>query len=283
MPNNSIAKHQIPLLLAQRFIREYDEVAKTFSGEDKLKITEHFLTALHLQEQYQQTKDEVDYKKYADAEQDLLRQYGAALKLYRAKQFHVYFDGELVVAEKDIYPTDVFNKLPPEEQSLPLNAMEQFIRICTNTLQRERDNLLLSDVSVTNDTLNAKEGVTLNGKEETLNDNQATKARQLLAMYYLFKTIGIEHRANHSVSAIARFVHLLTGTKFTSIQNSDIYKKYLLMPNYKQGETLIKDLTYIRDYFTEAGLEEAVLEIDAEISRCVQELPLAQRKKWQSK
>jgi hypothetical protein len=281
MAKNSISKHQIPLLLAQRFIRDYDEVIKSFSGKDKLNITEHFLQVLQLQEQYQQTKEEADYKKYVAVEEDLLRQYGAALKPYRAKQFYVYFDAGLVLIEKGIYNAEVFNQLPPKEQDLPLNAMEQFIHICTNTLQRERDNLLLSGVSVTNDTINAKEGAALNGKDETVNDTQATKARQLLAMYYLFKTVGIEHRTNQSVSAIARFVHLLTGTKFTSIQNSDIYKKYLLMPNYKQGEALIKDLTFIRDYFTEAGLEEAVQQIDAEINRCVLELPLTLRKKWQ--
>ena len=97
----------------------------------------------------------------------------------------------------------------------------------------------------------------------------------------MLQTIGIEHRESSSVSTIAKLVHLLTGTKLTSLQNSAIYKKYLLMPNYKQGESLIKDLKYIRNYFEDAGLQDALVAIDLEINRCIAQLPLVQRKKWQ--
>jgi len=53
------------------------------------------------------------------------------------------------------------------------------------------------------------------------------------------------------------------------------------MPNYKQGESLIKDLKYIRNYFEDAGLQDALVAIDLEINRCIAQLPLVQRKKWQ--
>ena len=280
-PITSIPHHQIPLLLAQRFIRDYDEVMRHYGPEDKQNITQHFLQVLDIQQQYIKTEDVTIYKQFTALEETLLRHYGKALKPYRDKQFYVYFDAGHVLTEKGIYSSEIFNGLPPQEQSLSLSGMEQFISICTYTLQRERDNLLLAGIGVKENSVNDKTELPLNGKQEGEPDKQATKARQLLAMYYLLKTIGIEHRENNSVSAVARFIHLLTGTKFTSIQNSDIYKKYLLMPNYKKGEQLIKDLQYIRPYFEESGLLEAVKEIDSEITRCIRELPLAMRKKWQ--
>ena len=280
-PITPIPAQQLPLLLAQRFIRDYDEVMRHYGPVDKLNITQHFLQVLYIQQQYIKTEDVNIYKQFTALEETLLRYYGKALKPYRDKQFYLYFDPGLVLTEKGIYLSETFNGLPPQEQSLSLSGMEQFISICTHTLQRERDNLLLSGVTVKENTVNDKPDLPLNGKQEDEPDKEATKARQLLAMYYFLKTVGVEHRQSNSVSAIARFIHLLTGTKFTSIQNSDIYKKYLLMPNYKNGAQLIKDLQYIRPYFEESGLLEAVKEIDSEITRCIRELPLAMRKKWQ--
>ena len=272
---------QLPLILAQRFIRDYDEVMRHYGPEDKLHITQHFLRVLDIQQQYIKTEDVNIYKQFTALEETLLRHYGKALKAYRDKQFYLYFDPGLVLTEKGIYSSEIFNDLPPQEQSLSLSGMEQFISICTHTLQREQDYLLLNGIGVKEHSVTDKTELPLNGKQEDEPDKQATKARQLLAMYYLLKTIGIEHRESNSVSAVARFIHLLTGTKFTNIQNSDIYKKYLLMPNYKKGEQLIKDLQYIRPYFEQSGLLEAVKEIDSEITRCIRELPLAMRKKWQ--
>ena len=91
---------------------------------------------------------------------------------------------------------------------------------------------------------------------------------------------GIEHRDSHYVSAVARFAHLMTGTKITNIQNSDIYKKYSKMPNYKKDEHLIADLKFIRPYFEELHIEKAIQLIDDEIQRAIKELPTVARKKY---
>ena len=282
MTNDSkpISTFQLPFLLAQQFIRDYDEVIKHYEADEKLILTEHFLQILSLQLAFQKSKDEALYQQYRQLEEDLFGQFRSALKPYKDKNFHLYFDADLALVEKDIYSTDVFNSLT-EGQTLSVNAMEQFIQICINTLNRERDYLLLSDVSVNDSTINANESLPFNDKPAADNDKEVTKARQLLAIYYMLQTIGVEHRESSSVSAIAKLVHLLTGTKLTSLQNSAIYKKYLLMPNYKQGESLIKDLKYIRNYFEDAGLQDALVAIDLEINRCIAQLPLVQRKKWQ--
>ena len=283
MTNDSkpISTFQLPFLLAQQFIRDYDEVIKHYEADEKLILTEHFLQILSLQLAFQKSKDEALYQQYRQLEEALFGQFRSALKPYKDKNFHLYFDADLALVEKDIYSTDVFNSLTAEGQTLSVNAMEQFIQICINTLNRERDYLLLSDVSVNDSTINANKSLLLNDKLTADNDKEVTKARQLLAIYYMLQTIGVEHRESSSVSAIAKLVHLLTGTKLTSLQNSAIYKKYLLMPNYKQGESLIKDLKYIRNYFEDAGLQDALVAIDLEINRCIAQLPLVQRKKWQ--
>ena len=114
-------------------------------------------------------------------------------------------------------------------------------------------------------------------------DKGMTKARQLLAIYYFLKaSLGIEGRDSSSISGIARFIHLLTGTKFTTVQNSDIYKKYLQMPNYKKDNQLITDLKFIRPYFVDLGLDSAVKMIDEEINRAINELPFGERKKYKN-
>jgi hypothetical protein len=114
-------------------------------------------------------------------------------------------------------------------------------------------------------------------------DKDMTKARQLLAIYYFLKaSLGIEGRDGSSTSGIARFIHLLTGTKFTTVQNSDIYKKYLQMPNYKKDSQLITDLKFIRPYFVDLALDSAVKMIDEEIKRAIKEMPFAERKKYRN-
>lgn len=276
-----IPRYQLPFLVSKKFIRDYEEIITRYEDEDKLKITLHLLEVLEIQQEFNISRDPKIWKQYALLEKTLLERYGPALKPYTAKQLHYYFDAQLVLSEKNIYTAEVYNSLRSEEQILSVSGMEQFIKICMNVLTHSRDNMLLSGISVIDNNVNAKKPLSLNDKKEDESDNEYTKARQLLAIYYILKTLGIEHRENNSVSGIARLAHLLTGTKLTKIQNSDIYKKYLLLPNYNKGEALIKDLHYIRPFFEEEGVHEAVKQIDKEISRCIKELPLVQRKKWE--
>ena len=277
---NPIPRYHLPLLVAQRFIRDYDEIMAYYEDEDKMKITLHLLEVLDIQQQFNSSRDSNIWEQYVSLENTLLEQYGSALKPYSAKQLYSYFDAELVLSEKDIYTAEMYNSLPSEEQILSVSGMKQFIAICISALKNSRKFMLLNGVSLKENNVNHQQLLPLNGKKEDESEKEYTKARQLLAIYYMLKTQGIEHRENNSVSGIARLAHLLTGTNFTKIQNSDIYKKYLLMPNYKTGEALLKDLHYIRPFFEE-GVFEAVKLIDAEINRCIKELPLAQRKKWE--
>ena len=75
-PITPIPTQQIPLSLAQRFIRDYDEVMRHYESDDKLNITQHFLQVLDIQQQYIKTEDLNIYKQFTALEETLLRYYG---------------------------------------------------------------------------------------------------------------------------------------------------------------------------------------------------------------
>lgn len=275
--NSVWPRFQVVPLLAQRFIRDYEEVIKQYYLPQQLELTDHLLNVLDLMEQYIDTSDGEVWQQYRQKEDALLKKYGKTLKPYADKYFYKYFDFDLVLAEKEIYSTEEFNRLTSDEQGLTLSERHLFTRVCRNVLYNSRAFLQLRmEPENTSSVLN------LAGQDEP--DKEATKARQLLTIYYLLKAgFNIEHRGSHTISEVVRLAHLLTGAKLTSLQNSDIYKKYSLMPNYKKGEHLIADLKFIRPYFEALHIEKAVELIDEEIQRAIQDLPSEVRKKYKNK
>jgi len=285
MLSNTIPRYQYSLALAQRFIKEYDDLLKDYSHELQLVITEHLLDILELIDEYVATDNDEYYKTYQISEDKFLKKYGSQLKSYAAKAFYRYFQFDLVLVEKDIITSEAFNAMTGEEQTLTLNDKKQFLSTCKNVLYQQKHYLYLesggqNDSSVT---LNDNSPVTLNDNFIVTDepDKEITKARQLLAIYYFLKaSLGIEARGSSSVSGVARFIHLLTGTKFTTVQNSDIYKKFLRMPNYKEKGPLIDDLKFIRSYFEELEIGSVVKLIDEEIKRAISEVAAGDRKKY---
>ena len=272
--NTTPQRFKVVPLLAQKFIRDYDNTVKQYELPQQLELTDHLLDVLELMEQYAETPDEAIWKQYKEKEDALLKKYGKTLKPYAGKYFYKYFSFDIVLAEKEIYSGEEFNRLTSDEQGLTLNERLSFIRWCRNSLYNARTFLYLQM-----EPENAEVPTDLSGQADP--DREATKARQLLAIYYLLKAgWGIEQRDTHTVSALTRFAHLMTGTKITIIQNSDIYKKYSKMPNYKKDEHLIADLKFILPYFEELNIEKAIQLIDDEIQRAIKELPTVARKKY---
>ena len=263
-------RHLLPSLLAQRFLKDYEDTVKDYKLPQQIELTEHLLEMLELIKEYAQKEDAKVYDNYVKRENALLKKYGKALKLYKEKQFSSYFDFHLVLTEKDIITAEQFNSMDSsEEQRLSLKEIEKFVSLSQNGLHFRLDSLFLQRDPEFEP--QARETETIGEADER--DNEITKARQLLAIYYLLKAgFNLEHRVSGNVSQIAKFVHLMTGTKFTAIQNSDIYKKYLKMPNYKKDKELIKDLKYVRSYFSELALYNVVQLIDTEIEKAKKEI-----------
>lgn len=71
-------------------------------------------------------------------------------------------------------------------------------------------------------------------------------SQTVLIIYYILKIFGLEPRKGMDVTQAAKIAHLLTGKEFTLIGNSDFYKKFKQVPNFKQDKGLIEDLEIIR-------------------------------------
>src|SRR5947208_3606109 len=90
-------------LLSRQFVQEYENAIKDFGLPEQLELTEHLITVIDLLLQYAQTEDEAIYGQYGLLEEALLKKYRKALVPYRNQQFHLYFDFNTVLTEKDIY------------------------------------------------------------------------------------------------------------------------------------------------------------------------------------
>lgn len=281
MPNEPTIptpRHTVVPLLVQRFARDFREAIKDYELPEQLELTEHLLFAVDLMLLQAHTNNEDIYSYYLELEDELLQKYRKAFKPYVVKQFFKYFWFDEVLVEKAIYSSEDFNRLPLDQQRLSLEEVTDFVNRCSELLYYARYMILLQ---MEPDTPQKPSQPPL--PETAVPDKDITKARQLLAIYYLLKAgFDIEHRQSHDVSEVARFIHLLTGTKFTTLQNSDIYKKYRVMPDcyHNTGENLVKDLQFIRGYFEKLDMQGAVKLVNEEIDRTVKKLPLDKRKKY---
>ncbi len=241
-------------LLAKKFWNDYLEVLTRYNHAEKIEITEHLMLIFQLASGYIKTGNEKFAELIESYEDDLLTKYRSRLVAYFSKGFIKYLLFDNVISEMNLVTKEEFDAMTPGEQEFKEEDKEEFLLMSQNALSHARKLLYLHDKGDVLPTFTIEE-TTITADEP---DKGMTKARQLLAIYYFLKaSLGIEGRDSSSISGIARFIHLLTGTKFTTIQNSDIYKKYLQMPNYKKDNQLITDLKFIRPYFVDLGLDSA--------------------------
>lgn len=276
--NQEPPRSQAAAFLIQKFMRDYKTVMKGYEFGQKIELTKHLVLSLDLMFEYNKTGDEAFFNKYREAENALAEKYGRALTPYTQAQFYLYFHFDIVITEKDIYSPETFNTFSAEEQQLSQNEIVSFLRSVKNSLNNAL-NFLFSqkDVDFIPKFKSEPEAETLSDTEK---DKSITKARQLLAIYYLL-TSGLNIHAGTDVntSDAANLVHLLTGTKFTSLQNSEIYKMYRKMPNYKKDAHLIEDLKFIRPYFLGLNMNTIVELIDTEIKTALAEVEYGKRNK----
>lgn len=105
-------------------------------------------------------------------------------------------------------------------------------------------------------------------KDETVGRNKDfTTARQVLALHYLLKQLGIN--MVDSPSSIAKFIQFLTGREANAnrIQDTTIYKK-VVKPFSLNDKTLKRDLEFLVPYFKEIGLAAVVKDIEDEMAKC---------------
>lgn len=258
--------------------KEISSVLMKCDGEQKIELAEHLIKTFDEIQEYFKTKEEEVYQKYASREKDLLKKYGKALKPYADLSIYKLFDFDMLLAEKDYYTSKEFNSLKAGEGDLSEKDIKEWCDGMKRMLYGALHFSYLEKEPEFETTPNTKDQLAGTKDED---DKEITEARQLLAIYFLLKSgFNIEHRGTNSVSEVTRFAHLLTGTKFTTLQKSSIYKKYQLIPNYNKEEYLIKDLRFIRPYFVALNIQKALELIDKEIETSIKELPLSKRKSF---
>lgn len=258
--------------------KEIDNVLMKYDGEQKIEIAEHLIKTFDELLEYFKSKEEEVYRKYANREKDLLNKYGKAFKSYADLSIYKLFDFDMLLAEKEYYTSKEFNSLKSGEGDLSEKDIKEWCDSMKRMLYGVVHFAYLEKVPEFETTSNNKDQLT-GAKDE--DDKEITEARQLLAIYFILKSgFNIEHRGTNAVSEVTRFAHLLTGTKFTTLQKSSIYKKYQLIPNYNKEDYLIKDLRFIRPYFEALNIQKALELIDKEIEVSIKELPLSKRKSF---
>lgn len=91
------------------------------------------------------------------------------------------------------------------------------------------------------------------------------RSRQALMIFFLLKTQGIVKNVV-SVSDMAKFAHVLLGWPYTTIDNSELYKRLKKAHNIKESETLLSDLEFVKKQFEIIGHKAVIELIDQQIA-----------------
>jgi hypothetical protein len=109
-------------------------------------------------------------------------------------------------------------------------------------------------------------------KSKSVFANYSNTQQTLIFYYFLTHDCKINIGSDVDTSKVAKFIHLITDKKFTSIQNSEIYKKLSKAPNYKSKtdkqilKSKIDDLETIKPLLVAYKLKSTVEFIDKEIA-----------------
>lgn len=98
-----------------------------------------------------------------------------------------------------------------------------------------------------------------------------SNSQLVLVCYYVLLSWDLRPRIHVNLTDVARFIHSITGIPYKNIDNSDIYRKLLLVPHLKSDQGLIKDLEVVQNLFLQLELKEAYLLVEKEITRIRQE------------
>lgn len=242
-----------------------------YAAEVQAELTEHLKGLMEqLAEYADRDMDSGIYAAVTEGEKALLKKHGNRLVPYWEKKFTLYFAFDFVLAEKGVFTAEEYNSVPVGGQSLHPAEAAAFAGNCIRLLDVSLPYIMLQAAPDGPDVADAPG----DNDAQPQTGQEFTKARQLLAIHYLLSAgFGLGPHNGPDVSGLARLAHLLTGTPYTALQNSEIYKKYRQMPNFKKGPGLVADLLYIRSYFATLGLDTAVKLIDAEITREQREKP----------
>lgn len=230
-------------------LKEITEVLTHYDTEQKIELIEHLQQLFKEVAEYFKTNDDSIYRTFVDRQQELLKKFGKLFKPFASKRFDNYFDFKRILSIKDYYTAEEYNQLESNDD-LTEQDIYELTTSMRNFLNGELHFLYLD---------REPQFPTIENESQEEIEKESTEMQQLLAFHYLLKAgFDIEARGSNSVSELTQLAHLLLGKKFTSLQNSSIYKKYKKLPNFDSASQLIKDLKHIRPYFERLDLKNIV-------------------------
>lgn len=263
-------------LLSLCFANDYREMAEQYTIEILLSVTEHLEYIFNVMLSGQGDW----YSQVNTAEIAMYRKYGREMQPYKNGNFTVYFDMDMALVAKGIFTREEFKEVkrhlngsdfPVSDEailclkchSMLSNALQAIYLNTDNTGANEKAGTAMLEAAVTDVEVSDHPG------------GKMSRARQLLAIWYLLDNYAIGHRTEVHISSVVRLIHLISNVPLTRMQDSDIYKKYRQLPDkLKTGRDLRNDLQYIRPFFVEVKLDSAVNRIDREIAKLNQELDI---------
>jgi hypothetical protein len=181
-----------------------------------------------------------------------------SISINKAK--NVYFNVDKTATPDDIYIVQFEN--------LPMDSIE--LATLTHIHIKEVKNLHISKTELVTHTPTAYQQPA--GQRVPTNGRKLTNSQFILACYYTLVSWGIQPRVNIDIAPVARFIHFAIGKPYTSITNSEFYKKLQRVPNFKSERDLIKDLEVVKSLFLQLELKEVVILIDQELTLARQEI-----------
>jgi len=214
---------------------------------------------------YKSDEEYFDEENYID--EHLLTKFRSKMKPFMDTKLQYYFSPDELYQESlnqklNINPPVIFNG----EESLDF-ALRLF-----NLIDAIKNNLYLAEPNKSGSNNQEEiEELAKQKPDDTLKDtlklksHEFTRSRQVLAMFYLFKSSGINLRFDISVTAMAKFAHLLSGMPYESTDNSSLYKLMKKLPNLKQEDLLLEDLEFVKKHFEMVKHKETVALLEKEI------------------
>jgi hypothetical protein len=210
-------------------------------------------------------------------DKNLLAKFRHKMKPFVETQLHFYFSPD-ESSQECIYQRLQINNVI----ILDWGEFYEFTIRLNNILDSYKINLYLTEPGNSDDKYEVKDlqGLAQQKQEENLKgnlkiqNNEFSRSRQALAMYYLFKSLGITTRFDIDVVHLAKFAHLLSAMPYDKMDNSSIYKGMKGLPNFKNEKYLLEDLKFINKHFSLVKHTAAVSLIEEEIAILEEKLKL---------
>jgi len=238
------------------------------STEDKI----HFVkTIIELQVKMYR-KDDENFNEEDFIDEHLMAKFRSKMKAFVDRNLPHYF------SEDEMYQESINERLHINPAVI-LDSEEffEFTGRLNNILTIYKTNLYLTE-SNSEDEIDNLQGLAEQNSNEAkkssfnIGNKEFTRNRQALAMYYLFKSIGITPRLDIPLSALARLAHLLSAMPYDNINNSPIYDSIKVLPDMKSETHKLEDLMFVKKHFHFVKHTAAIELIEKEISILEQKL-----------